>query len=584
MVDNVEAPMSQGGAGGASAGGNTIDYRQVQAPEQVDTNLPDNGGRQRALDMAQMFNEFSGVAQGVANKAGLQAGAIAGAASGNTGHPQYRQGLDRFTAYSQAFNNAATGAYASQAEASAENDAARLRQEANSNPTTFAATYSAVRDAAVKQAPPMAQAMLTDLYNRHLAAGVSALSADQAAQFHATARADYDTNVQRSITRVATLQGSPNVNDQLQGDDEHALLTAKINGGVNAGVYSIPEAQAMLINANKAITGQVFDTQVDRELGKMTQSSMVSGQPADSGDVVKLIENFRMMHERNSSDPSQPQILSEQEFDQLMGVAKQKLQQESLLEMANRRDNNAANAAKLEAGDRVITEAMANPGGADPTVMRQMVQDMVGTGDLRPEVGRAVLSSLKAGQDAPVNKQGMFNALNDPSRFDWKPADIAAKVTAGDINWAQGIELTKTIETQRQGWEGHAAIKDARQSVTAALKLPPGITMETASDQQKLGIVRAQDMLTKQLNMIPVEKRDAEAPRLANNVGLEIQAQGFDAKVNSLNSQRAFLDKTYAPGGTSFRSNEDYAARKAALDASIKAARDQAASTRQGIK
>lgn len=560
-----------------------FDYRDVQAPTQVETNLPGSGAAERAQQLAATFKQFSGDAQDVADKINTSAGAIAGAAAGATGNPNYREGLERFTAYSRAYNHAATGAYAVQAEAAAEDDAARLRVQANNDPNTFRTTYAAVRDAVVKNAPPEAQGMLAELYNRHLAAGIAAVSGAQAEEIHQTQKATYDMGVQRAITRVATLQGSSNPQDQLQGDDEHAKLSALITGGVNAGMYSPAEGAAMQVNAARAITSQVFETQVDRELGRMSQSSMVSGGQADSGDVVKLLDNFRAMHEKNSADTNQPQILSEPEFNQLMSNAKQKLQQENLLEQYNRRSSKSAEELKLENGDRTITVAMATP-NADPTILRTMVQDMVHTGDLKPEVGRAVLSSLQRGADAAPNKEGLFRALNDPARFDWKPADIAAKVNIGEMNWQQALELTQKIETQRQGWEGHAAIKDARASVTASLKLPPGITFETASDEQKKAITNAQVELTKQLNALPVDKRDGEASRIASNVALEIQAREADAKTAVYARQRGYLDKTYGPGGSSFRSDADYAARKAQLDASVKAAQDQAVQLRKGIK
>ncbi len=560
-----------------------FDYRSVQGPEQVETNLPDNGGVARANALAETFKTFSGVASSVHDQITSHAGAIAGAAAGATGSPNYREGIERFTAYSRAYNHAATGAYAVQAEATAEDDAARLRVQANNDPSAFRTTYSAVRDAVVKNAPPEAQGMLTELYNRHLAAGIAAVSGSQAEEIHQTQKATYDMGVQRAITRVSTLQGSANPQDQLQGDDEHAKLSALITGGVNAGIYSEAEAQAMQINAARSITSQVFETQVDRELGRMSQSSIVSGGQADSGDVVKLLDNFRAMHEKNSADTNNPQILSEPEFNQLMGNAKQKLQQENLLEQYNRRTAKSAEELKLENGDRTITVAMATP-NADPSILRTMVQDMVHTGDLKPEVGRAVLNSIQRGPDAPVNKQGMFNAENDPARFDWKAADIAAKVNRGEINWGQAIELTQKIEAQRQGWEGHAAIKDARAAVTAALKLPPGITFETATDEQKKSMTTAQVMLTQELNKLPVDKRDGEAPRIASNVSLEIQAKDVEAKAAIYARQRVYLEKTYAPGGSSFKSDADYESRKKQLDEAAKAAADQAVQLRKGIK
>jgi hypothetical protein len=556
-----------------------IDYRQLQNP--VDPmgadSLPGSGKAGLAGELSNAFQQFQGVTKNVADKANVQAGSLAGAAAGATGTPGYKEGLTRFTAYSQAYNNAATGAYLMESETHAEQTASQLLVAANKNPDTFQATYSAARDATLKAAPAMAQPELMRLWNKHLADGVATLSGQQASELQQTQRDTYDKDVERSISRVALLQGSPNTQDQLQGLDEHAKLIAKITGGVTAGLYSVAEGQAKQINAIREVTGQVFETQLDRELGRM-------GETGDSGDVVKLLDNFRKAHEDNLADPKQPAALSEPEFNQLYQLGKTKLMQQNMQDMYNRRTMKTAAEQKLEDGDRTITVAMATPGGADPVKMRQMVQDMVHTGDLKPEVGRAVLGSIARGQDAPVNMKGMFDAENNPNRFDWKPADIASMVDRGDINYKQAIELTQKIETQRQGWEGHAPIRDARAFVTAALKLPSGIALETASDETKKSATNAQVELTRQLSALPVDKRDGEAPRIASNVALEMQARAAEAKAAALQNQRAYLDKTYGPGGTSYTNDADYAARKAHLDEISKAAQAQAAQLRSGIK
>ena len=310
MADDFIAPIEPG-QGTASQGqrplGGAPDYRQLQNPAQVRTDLPSSGAAERAAELGRVFKEFSSEAINVSNTLGTQAGAIAGAAAGATGHPQYRQGLERFSAYSQAFNNAATGAYAIQAEAAADDAASRLRVEANNDPATFAATFSARRDAVVKQAPPQAQAMLTELYNKRLANGLAAISGDRATEIRNTQRNIYDEGVQRQTSRVAILQGSPNPQDQLAAEDEHAKLSALIEGGVASGLYSKAEAEAMHVNSMRAITAQVFQTQFDRELNG----------PDGALGAVKLLDNFQSAHLTNLADKNAVPILSEPEYQKL---------------------------------------------------------------------------------------------------------------------------------------------------------------------------------------------------------------------------------------------------------------------------
>ena len=562
-----------------------IDYRSVQAPSVVDTSLPDNGAAARAEALSNAFREFSGVSQNVSNQFQARAGAIAGAASGDTGHPDYKTGLLSLTSYARAFNNAATGAYAIQAEASAENDAARLRVQANNDPNTFYATYTAARDAVVKNAPPMAQGMLMELYNRHLASGMAQISGDQAAEIQQTHKQEYDAGVQRAISRVAQLQGSDNVEDNLRGDDEHAKMTLLIQGGVNSGLYSPAEAQAMQIAAAKKITAQVFETKLDTELGKMQSSSIVNNGIADSGDVVRLIEKFRQMHEDNLKDTDQPPVLSEDEYNALMMNAKQKLLQEQMLESSTRRTQDEQKLLQFENGDRTITVAMGNmaQGTLRPTDLINMVTDMVHTADLRPEVGRAVLAAVQRGGDAPPSKQGLFYLENDPAVFDWKPQDYANAVNRADINWPQAMELQKYVESKRQGFENHIPVKNAIRSLDSLL-LPKGITFETASDEQKMAHTNARVEVLRQLGAMNPAEVDSKAQQVANNVASEYQAKALDAKAQAYTSQLTFIDKTFGPGGPSFKNKADYDARKAHFQDLAKQAQDQAAQLRKGIK
>ena len=467
-----------------------VDYRQIQASEQVRTDLPDSGAAQRAAELHKVFSEFEGASQRGLDTIATQAGAIAGAASGNTGHPDYKTGLLRFTAYSRAFNNAATGAYAIQAEAQADDAAARLRVEANNNPSTFATTYSAVRDSVVKAAPPQAQAELARIYNQRLAAGLGSISYAQAEEIKVKHQQEYDVGIERGITRTAILQGSEDPHDQLEGLDEFAKLTVVIHGGANAGLYSPAVAEAKLINAHKEVSSQIFQTQLDRDLRRMRQTG-------DSGDVIKLMDDFRDRHLANP-------VFSEPEFNKIYSEARQKILQERQEDMLAKQGQKTAEQLRYEAGARKITVAMANntPG----PVLQKMVADMVGSDDLHDPVGRAVLGSIQRGTDAPPDYKAMFYAENNPGRFDWTADDIA---NLQGLSYKQKIELTQKIESQRQGWEGHAAIKDARAVLNAALKLPSGIALETATDEQKKAAADSQVELTKQLSALNLTERDA---------------------------------------------------------------------------
>ena len=554
-----------------------VDYRQIQAPTEMlaPWQIPNTGKQEEFEQLAAAFKGVQRAGGEIGNKLAEAYGAQRGAAAGASGKPDYVMGLGRLSAYGQAYNNAATGAFLTESEIQADQAAAKARVVANNDPNAFAKIYGASADAAVKNSPVLAQPALRAMYNDRLAQGVASVAGAQAEEMKQTQSIIYKQGIDRQTSRVAVLQGSANPQDQARAIDEHAKLELQIHGGVNAGLYSQAEAQAMSVNAMRTITGQVFDTQVDREIANMANGD------GDAG-VVGLLENFRKAHLENLADNTQAPILSETEYQQLYQTAKQKLQQQNLIDAYSRRDGKTAEEMKYEAGDRAVTVAMAS--GTPGDKLSAMVTSMVASQDLKPEVGRAVLSSINRGHDAPPNARGLFNAENNPARFDWGPTEISAGIDRGEYNSRQAIELTSKIEQQRNSWESHPPIRDAQKTIEAALKLPTGLALQTASDEEKKAAVDAQVEFTKQMNAVPVDKRDGEAPRVANNVVLKIQAQGLLDKAASYERQRSYVDSTYGPGGSSYRSAADYAARKERIDAQTKAARAEAARLQGEIK
>ena len=545
-----------------------VDYRQLQGPEQLMSaaSVPTSGRASEAEQLSQSLKQFEQSSGELASKAEAQAGSIAGAAAGATGNPNYKTGLLRLSAYSSAYNNAATGAYAMESEVHAEDLAAKLRVQANNDPTMFAQTYAAARDATVKNAPPMAQAMLTEVYNRHLAAGVAALSGSQAEEIKNTQKQIYDRDVDRSVSRVAILQGSANPQDQLQALDEHTKLIMKIDGGVNSGLYSHAEGEAMKVNATREITKQVFDTQVDRELGKMADGS------GNAGDVVNLVENFRRAHEENLANPNEPAVFSETEFNQLYGLAKQKIMQQKLLDMYTKNGQKTAQQLLWEKSDAQYT-ALALAGHTNVTEISRAVAH----GDLEPEKGRAIAGMLTRGQDVPKNDEGLYQAMHNPNRFDWSPQDIDKL----PIDGQQKIKLSASITSERDQWESHPAIKDADRHIDAELKTPPG-SFDTMSNDQKTAYIKAHDDFRKALSSVPIDQRDAKAGQVAQNVIYQRQAANADAEAAQWQSSLANAESKYGPGGSS-PDPAKLAKQQAFVQQKVKALQAAAAQYRAGI-
>lgn len=477
-----------------------VDYRQLQAPEQVRTDLPDNEAATRAAALGRVFREFEGVSADVLQSTQTQAGALAGAAAGDTGHPQYKQGFARLTTYGRAFNNAATGAYAVQAEAQADDSAARLRVQANNNPDTFRATYSAVRDAVLKTAPAEAVPMLTELYNKRLAAGLAAVAGDQATEQRTLQRQAYDEGVSRLTSRVAILQGSENVQDQLAAQDEHVKLSLLIDGGVNAGLYSKAEAESMHINAMRQITAQVFSTQVDRELAK------------PDGDVVTLLDNFRKAHIANASNPNEPPILSEPEFQKLMADATTKIREQNLLLAMNKREGKTAEQLRFEAGDQQYTSLLLSNQLTD-----KALDAAVRSGDLKPERATALHALMLGNTGRPTHTDAVSYAriTRDPNFLDMSAEDLASHpgVSSTDL-----VNLVKEQDRRKAGWEGTQASKDAVRTITTELKLPTGAGAAMASDEQKKAAERAHNEYVQLMNDTDPARRDGAAMSVAQTV------------------------------------------------------------------
>lgn len=534
-----------------------VDYRQLQAPEQIRTDLPDNGAALRAQELSGLFKEFEGIASDYHTKAATEAGALAGAASGATGSPQYRQGIERFTAYSRAFNNAATGAYAVQAEAQADDAAARLRVQANNDPGTFRTTFSAVRDAVLKNAPAQAVPMLTELYNKHLAAGISAISGDQAAQQQQLQRSAYDEGVARQTSRVANLQGSANPQDQAAAEDEHVKLTLLIDGGVNAGLYSKAEAQAMHVNSMRTITAQVFQTQVDRELTR------------PDGDVITLLDNFRKAHLANLGDSSAPPVLSEPEYQKLYADATTKVREYNLLVAMNKREGKTAEQVRFETGDTQYTSMFLQGKLTD-----RDLDAAVRGGDLKPERATALHGLLNNGGDPAKSDPASYSrAIHDPNFLDMTGDEIAG---LSGVSRSDKLNLVREQQRRRDNWEGTQSVKDAKSSISAALKILPGTPSAAMSDAQRRSLTDANQEFTQLMNDTDPAKRDGAASSIARTVVKHAQQRESAADAEMYQRGKQSFIKQYGPGGAESLDEKTYQQRLKQYDDNI--GRAQAAS------
>jgi hypothetical protein len=531
------------------------DYRQVQQPAEVDmyginraAEAEESAANFRASELSRTFKTFEGGVNDIADKVETHAGALAGAASGNTGHPQYQQGLERFTAYGQAFNNAATGAYAVEAEAQADDAAARLRVEANNDPKTFATTYSAVRDAVLKTAPADAVPMLTELYNRHLAEGVAAVSGAQAQQQQDTQRATYQMGIDRQTSRVANLQGSANPQDQLRAQDEEVKLSLLIQGGVNSGLYSPAQAQALRIGAMRAVTEQVFQTQIDRELAN------------PNGDALGVLQRFREAHLANLANTKEPVVLPESEFQKLMADGTTKVREQNMMERQIKLNGNTAEQQRYKAGEQLYTSQLF-----EGKLTVQALDDAVRSGDLKPSVGRSLRTQMLSGNNKSV-PQAKWNAYHDPRLLDMTNQDIA---NLPGLSWNDKLTLSQHAQKERDGWNGTQNVKLARQAISDALKIPRGAETATLTTDQLRGLQDANQEYTTLMQGTDPAKRDSMAATIAQQV---IKGVHQKQAMNVVDTQQAALQsyiEEYGPGSNNPADSKTYDTTTKAYEARI---------------
>lgn len=550
----ITPPPANGGTGAVQAGAvRAPDYRQLQQPEQ---GVPSwalsrdaEGIGHEAQALGQLFREFEGVSGDVAKKAELQNGALAGAAAGATGHPQYKQGLERFTAYGQAFNNAATGAYAVEAEAQADDAAARLRVQANNDPSHFATTYAAVRDGVLKAAPAQAVPILTEIYNKRLAEGMAALSGAQATEQQKLQRDTYMMGVQRQTSRVATLSATGNPQDEAKAADELTKLTLLIHGGVNAGLYSSAEAEALRVSSMRAITSQVFETQMDNELAR------------PDGDPIGLLQRFTEAHQANLKNTGQPALLSDQEYQKLLRGGLTKIYEHNAAVAFSKKQSVTQEQLRRQAGEQEYTVKLLSG-----QLTMKALEAATANGDLKPSKALELRSALLRPNQGKSDPKALYEAYTNPENLDWSPADVLA---LQGINDTDKLKLVEHIQKQRDSWDGTQQSKHARQAINAALKIPPGTPYAALSDDQRTAALRAQQEYTNEMNAADPAHRVGLAGAIAQKVIAHVHQEQAAEDLKTWSSAKQNFIDTYGPHSTAPMDDSRYEARLKYYDQQI---------------
>lgn len=532
-----------------------VDYRQLSAPAQLEAFNYDDGSAAAASKLAGSFKQFTNTVGGIGEEINSDAGAKAGDMAGATGNPQFKSGVLKYTAYSQAYNNAATRSYAIRAENDAEDTAARLEVQANNDPDHFRTTYSAVRDATVAQAPAEVRGLVADIYNKRLGEGTSRLIRSQQEEYQKQARVDVSEGIARSTDRISNWLSSSDPVLHAQAEDEQVSLSLMIDGAKNDGTITDTEAASAHIAAQRTITEQTIGYRFKNELNN------------PYGDPVGFIERLQTANRTSNT-------LAPAEEEKLVTSLFETLRQKNALDSFDKRKNGRDELERYELGDRTATAQLLAG-----TLTQKNLLDMVTSQNLKPETARTLLNELEKGDTAKDDQKAVFDIKTDPDFLNMTDQDIASK---SGLTWKTKADLIEERNKLSLGWRGTQQAKEGSERIDRALGIVPGTQMQALSDDQKRQRQQALTTWYDQVDGLEPGQRQGQAISTAENViGRFIRkskaedAQGMrSAKTRYIQSMQ---DAHGDPGGYGSKLKEEYDQRVRRYDTNIQALEAEAA-------
>lgn len=523
-------------------------YRQLEQPTLVDTTSLENGDSQAATSLARAFKSFEGMALEPAANLRSQLGERQGAEAGSNGKPDLRSGLAATTAYGQAYNNSAMRSYAVKAESDAEDQAARLEIESGNDPEKFSATFSAVRDETLKNAPPEARGILATIYAKRGGDAITRIHSAQATELQKQARADTSEGVQRSVDRIATLRASDDPAKMAEADEEQVKLNLLIDGAHNDSTISRAEWQALHLSSQRQVVAQTVAARFGRELDN------------PYGDPVAFIERLKKANETS-------EVLAPAEEDALVAGLLSDLREKNSLEAAGAANAAREEKARYEAGDREATGKLLAGG-----LSTRYLSDMVAQQRLDPSVARTLLNELQAGDTAADDTQVAFDVRTN--LLNYSEQDIA---TMPGLKWSTRGDLLLKRREEASGWKGTQAAKEGEDRIYRALGIVPGTMMAALDDDEKRQLQQAKtewyDVVDK---LEPAERQGAVISSAQDVIGKFIRKNKANEAQDLRNAKSRWMArKNIDDMSPSERKEYDLRAKK--YDADIAAAEAEAA-------
>jgi hypothetical protein len=456
-------------------------YRDQVRPSLIDTAIPDTGRASGAQQLAQTLKQFEHAGAQILGTYAAEQGRREGAEAGRTDHPNLRSGIASTTAYGRAYNNAATRAYAIKSEAAADEAATRLESEAGNDPEHFRVAFGARRDEILKNAPAEAKALLAEVYDRRMAAGVSKLQQAQLAEAREENRNILAEGVQRSTDRLAQLRASRDPALQAQAEEEQVKLDLLINGALQDGTLSATEAGALRVDAARQATKQVVSYRFREELEN------------PYGDPVAFIQNVR---DRNKTS----EALSPAEEEKLVESLITDLRQHNALRSMAQQASDDTQAVRWALGDREATNAMLER-RLTVDKLSQMVED----DQLDPAVARTLKNDLESGNDRPDDAQERFRV--ETTLLEQTEDEISKN---SQLSYDTRRELVLKRREQLAGWRGTQAAREASERIDRSLGLLPNMPARAMSPEELRKRDRALTEWYNAVEALPPDKRQQE--------------------------------------------------------------------------
>jgi len=532
-----------------------IEYRQLQSPALIDTAIPDSGDAQAAQSLAHAFKTFetglSGLNEQFQAKRGAQVGAAAGAEAnfGKPGGKDFNRGFLQNTAYAEAYNNAATRSYAIRAQADAEDTAARLQVEANKDPHAFQATFGAVRDAVIKNAPAEARPALIEIYNKRLTEGVANLSHAQAQEAQSQARTDVSEGIQRSTDRIALLRASNDLDKHDEADVEQQKLGLLIDSARRDGTLTPIEADAAHKQSQKAITQQTVTARFRDELAN------------PYGDPIGFIKRLKEVNKTSNA-------LLPAEEEKLVDSLLSDLRESNGMAEYDIRKAKQEEHMRFEVGDRNATSDLLAG-----RLTQKKLYDLTQSQNLSPEVARTLYNELQKGDPGIDDSRVAFDVRTNLLHY--SEQEIASMP---GLKWGTRGDLLLKRREEAAGWKGTQAAREGEARIDRALGIVPGTMIQTLPDDVK---TQRNQALTEWYNQVellpPAERQGAVISKSEEVIGTYIRkAKSIEAQ-DLARAKANFIKRAGDPNALGKEERKKYDERLNRYDSDITAAQAEAA-------